>query len=1003
MCRKVAYLLIVGCLLCAQALGAPDGLMGYWSFDEGVGNTAFDGSGNGNDGVLNGGPAWVEGVLGTALDFAGTNSFVAAPHIPLNSRTFTIALWVNASSLPGDQIVFSQVQSGALNTSMHFRIMPTGVVRMGFYSNDLDTPAGMVEIGKWTHLAFVYDFETGDRRVYVNGVREADQSGAAPYLGTTGDTVIGSWNGGEWFNGMIDDVQIYHNALTDAEVLSIMNGLGNPNLASAPNPADEAQDVIRDSVLTWAPGENAGTRNIYVGDSVEDVNSMTTPTAANLTVTSFDPGRLEFSKTYFWRVDEINSTPDKTVFKGDIWSFTAEPYAIQVPVDVNNVTASSAAQLNPPALIVNGAGLSGMTHGAASETMWLSGAADFSPWLMFEFDRVEKLDQMLIWNSNSTSEGFIGWGLKGVSIEYSIDGTEWTALAEPTQLDRAPGLPTYDTPQAVDFGLVEAKFVRINIQSNWGGLLPQYGVAEVQFYALPVHAREPKPASGSTNIRPDAVVTWRSGREAGQHTVYVSDDVNAVADASAPSVTSMTNSADLKPLDLQMSQTYYWRVDEVNDAETPSAWTGPMWSFDASTALVVENFESYGNLSPDRPFQHWLDGYGYSADEFYPVEYAGNGTGAGIGHDIWGPSSPYFGGSLMETGSTIPGSTQSLPFYYNNTGGAASETQHTFAVPQDWTVGGATLVSVPFRGMIGNTGSLYVKINNVKVTYPRDASNLTIGGWMAFNIDLSTVNTNLQSVTKIAIGVDGSGASGMILIDDITLHKAAGQVVTPTDPGTNGLFAQYSFEGNANDVSGNGHNGTLVGSAGFTAGAKGQALNLDGIDGCVDLGPAGGFNFAGSFSVCAWVNITELTAGWGHAIMGNRGEDNLGWQLRRHSSTPNLTFTVRGTTGADDPQGTVNVAAMTGEWIQVTGVYDMEAGLRTLYVNGMLDVQIADTGVCTPSTHNVYIGARAVAANTGPEAFFYGLIDDVRVYNRALSAGEALSLAGGTSDIDVPF
>jgi hypothetical protein len=623
---------------------------------------------------------------------------------------------------------------------------------------------------------------------------------------------------------------------------------------------------------------------------------------------------------------------------------------------------------------------------------------------MFEFDRVEKLDHMLFWNSNSTSEGFIGWGVKGVSIEHSVDGTDWTALAEPTQLDRGPGLPTYNTPQAISFGLVEAKYVRLNIQNNWGGLLPQYGVAEVQFYALPVHARQPVPASGSANVRPDAVVTWRSGREAGQHTVYVSDDVNAVAEGTAPSVTSATNSADLKPLDLQMSQTYYWRVDEVNDAEAPSVWTGPVWNFDASTALVVEDFDSYGNLSPDRPFQHWLDGYGYSADEFFPTAYNGNGTGAGIGHDIWSPSSPYFGGALMETGSKIPGSIQSLPFYYNNTGGVASETQHTFAVAQDWTVGGAMILSIPFRGTAGNTGSLYVKINGVKVTYQRDTSNLALGGWLAFNIDLSSVNVNLQSVTTLAIGVDGSGASGMLLIDDITLHREAGQVITPTDPGTTGLFARYTFDGNANDVSGTGRNGTLVGNAAVTSDAlRGQVLSVDGIDGCVDLGPAAGFNFSGSFSVCAWVNITELTAGWGHAIMGNRGEDNLGWQLRRHSSTPNLTFTVRGTTGADDPQGTVDVAALTGEWIQVTGVYDMAAGLRSLYVNGMLDVQIADSGVCTPSTHKVYIGARANAGNTAPEAFFYGLIDDVRVYNRALSAGEVLSLAGGTSDIDVPF
>jgi hypothetical protein len=45
--------------------------------------------------------------------------------------------------------------------------------------------------------------------------------------------------------------------------------------------------------------------------------------------------------------------------------------------------------------------------------------------------------------------------------------------------------------------------------------------------------------------------------------------------------------------------------------------------------------------------------------------------------------------------------------------------------------------------------------------------------WQIWNIDLATVNTNLQSITTMAIGVDGSGASGRILIDDIRLSKVA--------------------------------------------------------------------------------------------------------------------------------------------------------------------------------------------------------------------------------------
>ncbi|MCP4455768.1 MAG: hypothetical protein GY809_30280, partial [Planctomycetes bacterium] len=349
---------------------------------------------------------------------------------------------------------------------------------------------------------------------------------------------------------------------------------------------------------------------------------------------------------------------------------------------------------------------------------------------------------------------------------------------------------------------------------------------------------------------------WRAGREADQHTVYVSTDQGQVADGSASSLTSGTSSADLSPLDLAMGTTYYWRVDEVNEGEATTVWAGPVWSLSTMAALVVEDFESYGNASPDRPFQAWIDGFGYSADEYFPVAYPGNGTGAGIGHDIWSLSSPHYDGDIMETSNTATGSGQSMPFYYTNTGGTASETQRTFAPAQDWTVGSAQTLSIAFHGQADNTGTLYVKINGVKLTYPRDASNIAIGAWQAWNIDLSTVSTNLSSITDMAIGVDGSGASGMVLIDDIRLHAEAGEMITPVDPGTEGMVASYSFEGNANDASGNGNNGTVNGDALFGAGHDGSALDCDGVDDFVSTDKTAsqlGIGGNGARTVSSWV------------------------------------------------------------------------------------------------------------------------------------------------------
>ncbi|NQV32755.1 MAG: discoidin domain-containing protein, partial [Phycisphaeraceae bacterium] len=371
--------------------------------------------------------------------------------------------------------------------------------------------------------------------------------------------------------------------------------------AAGPVPVDGGMDVPRQVVLSWTPGEFAVKHDVYVGGSFEDVNSATEPIAAGLDVNSFDPGRLEFGQDYFWRVDEVNGTPDKTVFKGEIWSFQAEPYSIQIPGTSIAVTASSVTnEFSTPDKTIDGSGLDADNmHAIDPETMWFTAAVDLDPWIQYEFDGVKKLDTMTVWNANGSAEAAIGWGVKDVEIATSVDGETWDVLADANQFSRAPGLPTYNQPDEIAFNGSAAKYVRLSIQSNWGGILMAYGLSEVQFNMIPVRVRTPEPASGSADLAPDAVITWRAGRDVDHHVIYASPDVNAVADGTAGSVTSSTNSLDLSALDFQLDQTYYWRVDEVNEAEATPVWAGPVWSFSTVAALTVDDFESYGNVSPD--------------------------------------------------------------------------------------------------------------------------------------------------------------------------------------------------------------------------------------------------------------------------------------------------------------------------------------------------------------------------------------------------------------------
>ncbi|NIS81930.1 MAG: hypothetical protein GTO14_17355, partial [Anaerolineales bacterium] len=68
------------------------------------------------------------------------------------------------------------------------------------------------------------------------------------------------------------------------------------------------------------------------------------------------------------------------------------------------------------------------------------------------------------------------------------------------------------------------------------------------------------------------------------------------------------------PLLLDLGKTYYWRVDEVNEAETPATWPGKLWNFTTQEYFVVDDIESYNDLNPEDPnsnrvFFTWLDGY----------------------------------------------------------------------------------------------------------------------------------------------------------------------------------------------------------------------------------------------------------------------------------------------------------------------------------------------------------------------------------------------------------
>jgi hypothetical protein len=192
------------------------------------------------------------------------------------------------------------------------------------------------------------------------------------------------------------------------------------------------------------------------------------------------------------------------------------------------------------------------------------------------------------------------------SREYSTDGSTWTEAPGVPEFARASGLADYSSNTTVRFGGAFAQYVKLTINSTWGGI-PQCGLSEVRFFYVPVQASQPAPAAGATGVDLDAVLSWRPGHEAVSHKVTLGTDRQAVTDGTAPAGT--VTKPRYEPASLAYGTTYYWKVSEVNEAATPSAWDSDVWSFTTKEYTAIEDFESYTDDEGSRIYETWVDGW----------------------------------------------------------------------------------------------------------------------------------------------------------------------------------------------------------------------------------------------------------------------------------------------------------------------------------------------------------------------------------------------------------
>jgi hypothetical protein len=562
--------------------------------------------------------------------------------------------------------------------------------------------------------------------------------------------------------------------------------------------------VSLDVTLNWTAGLAAKLHYVHFGDNFDDVNNAVggVPTV----VTSYSPGTLEKGKVCYWRVDESDGL---TTYTGDVWSFTTIPdIPITDPnlmgwwkldegegttaVDWSGHDRHGGFEGDPQwALGHDGGALefdgddhvdTGYTDNLANYTIacWVISPAapsDDSPSGPLHRERNYQFN----WNHGNE----IFRGAAAMRIEPDWHAASYMPLEANTWYHLAA---TYDgsslnayrdgvliTSNSVPSGLPDSEAGTLKLGRHATAVQYFTGtVDEARVYDRALTAEEiteamrgdtsiawaPSPSNGSTaDIFAATTLTWSPGDNAVQHDVYFGTDIAAVDAADASDTTGVYRGRQgltsyTPPEGVQMnSGPYYWRIDEFNTDGTIS--TGKLWSFTVGDYGLVEDFESYNDIAATEPgsnlvYLTWIDGFDNPAT---------NGSTMG-----------YPTGASMET-DIVHGGRQSAPVMYNNVAVSISEVTRTFAVPQNWTVHGLTTLSLWFHGAVTNIGGqMYVKINGVEVAY---SGSLGRPVWQVWNIDLTSLSVNLQSVTSLLIGIRGPGSTGTLIFDDIRLLQSA--------------------------------------------------------------------------------------------------------------------------------------------------------------------------------------------------------------------------------------
>jgi hypothetical protein len=282
----------------------------------------------------------------------------------------------------------------------------------------------------------------------------------------------------------------------------------------------------------------------------------------------------------------------------------------------------------------------------------------------------------------------------------------------------------------------------------------------------PQMADRPNPANGAKDMVRTPTLGWSPGGNAASHNIYLADNFEDVNNRSAFKANQTATSYG--PATLTLGKTYYWCIDEVAADATVSK--GTVWSFTVAGYILIDDFEDYNDLSPDRIFDTWMDGWQDPTN------------GSVVGH-----AEPPFAER-----SIVHGGYQAMPFLYDNSGQAnysqALADIDDLKCGRDWTAQAVKALSLWFRGYPAYFGSF---VEGPTGTYTMTAGGADIwGGFDQFHFAFKEVSGASTVVAKVlsVSNTDSSARAGVMIRD--TLDPNSAHVMVCVTPGS-GVVMQY--------------------------------------------------------------------------------------------------------------------------------------------------------------------------------------------------------------------